>query len=942
MRHEPSALRLHNTLSAFALFTLIGLTTTVLSPSIHAQSPNRDVGRQPTPTPTPTPRTQRSPVPREAPKTDTRPSKGIIGPGGLGGFKKVGPPRPVAAPPPPAADPGDVETPVQATRTDVGRSSAEINLGDDPLTAQGRAHERLDEYDKAVEFYDRALAFHRARKDRVGEGRSLNDLANAYYALGRFEKVIEFAEQARPLMRAVTDRAGEAAALNMLGAAYHELGSYDKAIDYYKQAYEVVSALHDRASQSGALNNIGESLRVRGRCTEALNYIEQALALTRAPAPPPGVYAAVVRNLSDLRAEGVTRDSLGATYYCLGQDDKAADALTEALMLHQEAHNLFDEGITRNNLGRVLLRQGQTDQALKQFTRALVVNRTVKNLKEEGATLGNLMLAWRARGNTRLAAFYGKQAVNDFQAIRGNIQRLDKSVQKGFLSAKQETYRTLADLLIATGQLAEAQQVVGLLKEEEYFEFVRRAATEAPALAARATLAPAEVELEQRYRAIADRVAALGRERGGLREKQSLTPEEERQLAQLEADLEVAGQAFQQFLDRLASELGNTPEASERVFQLRESQALMDTLRELGSGAVALYTVVGADKYRVILITPDAQKAAEYPITAADLNRKIAALREALQNPRSDPRPLAQELYKIVVGPIAKDLAAAKAETLMWSLDGALRYVPVAALHDGAGYLVERYRNVVFTPASTSRLKDQPSASWTGLGLGVSKAHGDFAALPAVPDELHGIIKDTTADAGGALAGRVLLDEAFTAEALRAALRQRFPVVHIASHFQFAPGNETNSYLLLGDGTHLSLAQLKNATNLFSGVELLTLSACDTATGGAGADGREVESFGVLAQRQGAKAVLASLWPVADASTKQLMQQFYQLRNAQTGTPKVEALRQAQLTLLRGTTAATASAQRGLGAKLDNMNNAAATYTHPYFWAPFILIGNWK
>ena len=910
MKRKPS--RPHAPLALALLLTLIG----ICSPgAARAQSPSRDVGRTPTPTPTPQQRL---------------------------------PPRPTAAPPvrrspapAPAGNAAGPNAPAQSTDRAVGRSAA-----DDPFSVQGRAHARLDEYDKAAESYEQALAFHRERHDRTGEGRALNELANAYYALGRFERVIADAEAARAIMREVQDRAGEAAALNMLGAAYHELGSYDRAIDYYQQALAVVRALKDRMSEAGALNNIGESLRLSGRCGEALKYVEQALALTRPPAPPPGVYQAVVRDPHDVKAEGVTLDSLGAAYYCLGRDDRAADALAEALSLHRETGNLFDEGITRNNLGRVLLRQGQTDKALEQFARALVVNRAVKNLKEEGATLSNLMLAWRARGNTRLAVFYGKQAVNDFQEIRSNIQKLDRFTQKGFLSARQETYRALADLLISAGRLAEAEQVVRLLKEEEYFEFVRRDGGEASSLTARAALTPAEAGFERRYLEIADRVAALGRERGSLREKDKLTPEEEQKLTQLEADLEVAGQAFQQFLDQLATELGDTPVATERVFQLRESQALMDTLRELGHGAVALYTVVGADKYRVILITPDVQKAAEYPIKATELYAKVAAFRAALQDPRSDPRPLAEELYHILVGPVANDLKAARAETLMWSLDDVLRYVPTAALYDGDAYLVERYRNVVFTPASASRLKDEPAANWTGLGLGVSKPHDNFPALPAVSAELHGIIREQTAQpaaAGGVLAGRVMLDEAFNADALKAALRQRYPVVHIASHFQFTPGNETDSFLLLGDGSHLSLAQIKSATNLFSGVELLTLSACDTAAGGAGADGREVESFGVLAQRQGAKAVLASLWPVADASTKELMEQFYRLRNAQAGTPKAEALRQAQLSLLHGaTTAAGASSQRGLSSETVAPASAGPSYAHPYFWAPFILIGNWK
>jgi CHAT domain-containing protein len=117
-------------------------------------------------------------------------------------------------------------------------------------------------------------------------------------------------------------------------------------------------------------------------------------------------------------------------------------------------------------------------------------------------------------------------------------------------------------------------------------------------------------------------------------------------------------------------------------------------------------------------------------------------------------------------------------------------------------------------------------------------------------------------------------------------------------------------------------------------------SACDTASGGAATDGREVESFGVLAQRQGAKAVLASLWPVADASTRQLMQEFYRLRGEGEGMTKAEALRRAQLELLRGGADARAPAgeRRGLSVGVA----AQTRFSHPYFWAPFILIGNWR
>jgi CHAT domain-containing protein len=131
--------------------------------------------------------------------------------------------------------------------------------------------------------------------------------------------------------------------------------------------------------------------------------------------------------------------------------------------------------------------------------------------------------------------------------------------------------------------------------------------------------------------------------------------------------------------------------------------------------------------------------------------------------------------------------------------------------------------------------------------------------------------------------------------------------------------------LLLGNG-RLTVAQMKQLhDHLFEDVELLTLSACNTAMGGRGEGGKEVESFGVEAQRQGAKAVLATLWPVADESTKLLMRTFYRLRGMQAGLSKAEALRQAQLTLLQ-------SAKK----------RSKVSYAHPFYWAPFILIGDWR
>jgi CHAT domain-containing protein len=231
-------------------------------------------------------------------------------------------------------------------------------------------------------------------------------------------------------------------------------------------------------------------------------------------------------------------------------------------------------------------------------------------------------------------------------------------------------------------------------------------------------------------------------------------------------------------------------------------------------------------------------------------------------------------------------------------------------------------------------------------GLGITKGGKGYDALPYAGVELNGI-----AGQKGVLTGKVLLDGAFTETSLRDGLDQSFPIIHIASHFQFTPGSMDDSFLLLGDGSRMTLAQIKTKLN-FKNVELLTLSACETALGDNSTEhhGAEVEGLGAIAQQAGAKAVLATLWPVADASTATLMRALYQAHK-DDHLDKADGLRQAQLALLYGSNAAAVSAgdtQRGLARQQNGPITPAtfkadsrAPYAHPYFWAPFILMGNW-
>jgi CHAT domain-containing protein len=794
-----------------------------------------------------------------------------------------------------------------------------------------------------------ALPYSKQIGDRMEEGVVLSNIGYTLAALDKWPEALDYDKQAIAAFLEAGQLAMASSTTANTAEIYQGLGQYQKMLNACLKALDLLKTVNDDLRKGNELGNIGLAEKLLGHYDKAVDYYSQALVL--------------LKKVGDLKDESITLNNMANIYIDRGDPQKGLDLLQQALTLAQQAGSPMAQATTLHSMGIGYEALGDKDKALESFGQALALYHQMKQPLDEGVTLSRLMMFWRANNHSEAAIFFGKQAINKFQQVRGNIHDLDKESQKSFVASQSATYRDVAALLISAGRLPEAQQVLSLLKDEEYFEFIRRDGKQADSLNSAISLNKPEDAVNRQYEDLANSVTSIGNEWASLRAKPSRTPEEDAKLAELSAKLKQANQQWNQFLNGLYADLGKTKQAQQDVASLQENASGMQgVLRKLGTGAVALYTLVGEDKYRVILVTPSVMQAREYPIRAADLRKKVLDFRQALDDPRSNPLPLALDLYHILIGPVADDLEGAKATTLMWSLDDVLRYLPVAALHDGKDYLVAKYRNEVFTPASISHLADRPDVqNWRGLAMGVSKAYGNFPALPSVPEELNRVVRDpSTSDKQGVLPGKLMLDAAFTEDSMKQALEQGFPLVHIASHFDFQPGNETDSFLLLGgktaEGAHLTLAELREDPDLtFADTQLLTLSACDTAMGGSTGDGREVDGLGILAQQKGAKAVVASLWEVNDVSTGVMMQEFYRLWTTSPATSKAEALRQAQVELLHGqlkspspaspVASATPESQtepvsaRGVQTKTTT---ATIGYKHPYYWAPFILFGNWQ
>src|SRR5271166_416914 len=815
----------------------------------------------------------------------------------------------------------------------------------------GQSYLGMRQFDKALAYFNEALPIRREVKDRRGEGVTMSNIANVYMGKEQYTKAIEIYEKALLILQQAGAQEDEASALAGLGGAYTMLSRYDKAAEILEQALILARQTKNRRVEVAILNNLGQTYESQGKYDIAASTLNQALAIFRELKDLDGeahglagvgvaligqgeyqkaigyleAALTVLDQLGSAGGEAMILNNLSGAYEKIGQPAKALAALERAVTLAQRSGDLAGESVALDNLGSSYSTRGKFAQAIRWHQRALGIARAIKDPRAEAGALASLMTDYRLLGKASQAIFYGKLSVAAWERIRTTVRNLGEQSRKSFIGGQADIYRELADLLISQGRVSEGSRILDLLKEEEYSQFIQRGAPEAAQIVP-PVLTSEESDWERRYQEGADRVAASAARRSQLRAKPSLTPEEVRELKELDAESEQAMALFQKTLAELERDAQQTPSTAGKVDELRESEGLMQDVRDLGSGVVAVCTLAAETKLHIILITPDIVIAREYPIGRVALEKKIVAFREALKDANGDPRPQAEDLYNILIGPIATDLDGANAQTLMWSLDGKLRYLPIAALYDGNKYLVQRYRNVEFTLASRTRLTETPASGWKALGMGVSKAEPGFVALPSVPEELRDIVRDENSKSDiGVLPGKVLLDEAFTEDQLKDSLRVSYPVVHIASHFELAAENEDSSFLLLGDGSHLTLTQLSLIPNLFANVDLLTLSACNTAVGTSEGTGGEWESLGMIAQRKGAKAIIATLWPVADESTRLLMQQFYRLHETKHCVSKAEALQRAQLALLEG---------QGTPDR--------SSFAHPYFWAPFILIGNWR
>ncbi|MDP3958982.1 MAG: CHAT domain-containing protein [Pseudorhodobacter sp.] len=782
----------------------------------------------------------------------------------------------------------------QAYRDSKGMTGAEGELAGDAALMLGRVLAALSEPRSALDLA--AEAQHRyesldpdAKNSIMKIAISLEDQAILLTALSRYDESIDYLHRARSLYeKADLDKTSVANTWLNEGVSYDGMGELDKALRAYIAAYQLYLASNGETSwEVGILaNNIGW-VRIRQK-----EYVEARTWL--------------------MSAKGVL-DIVEGEFSRTGME-------------------------VRINFGIVSVEEGKSDEAINWGMQAMpymLANRK-QTLSHQRWNFEMLSRAFGLKGDAERAIFFGKMAVNAQQEFRAS----NTVNGAGDLAASQREwgrlYQRLADLLIGVGRISEAQAVLNMAKEEEVFEFLKRD-TSATLSDTRAVLTNAELADEAKLAALAQAPIAAEQALQELMDKVnagSATQGEQDQVFLLQDALQQATDSFDAAVaDFIAAA---APEARQSlVTQFDAVGAYQSVLAEMNRPTAILQIAALETGVHLFLTLPGITLHEEVVIRKADLSRMVFEALAAIEAVSPDADVKLAALYNVLFAPVDQALTDSGTEVVMLNLDGFLRYVPFAALRDERGYLVERYAFTLYSPAVPTQFQRADRSAAATAGFGVTLAHPGFSALPGVAQELSIIFGSQ-----GVLSGRTELDADFDERGLKLALLDHPAILHIASHFNLVPGHTDDSFLLLGDGSHLSLQTLRTTRALrFKGVDLLTLSACQTARGG---DGAEIDGFGATAQLNGAGAVLASLWPVSDAATPQLMHDFYQ-GLIDNGLDKAEALQQAQVAMLSGEASPRQTAQRGAIALDEDpaLPQGAQGMRHPFFWSAFVLMGNW-
>ena len=825
---------------------------------------------------------------------------------------------------------------------------------------------------KSLDHLQQALTLSRAVGDKTAEAKVLGNLAVVYDTIGQPHKSLEYLQRALPVWQATGDRSGEAITLNNIGDLYNTVGQPQKALDYCQRALPLQRATGDKAGEGYTLNTIGDIYIRKGDFQKVLEYCGQALPLLRAA--------------GDKAGEAYALTDIGHAYSVTDQPQKALESLQQALAIRQAEGNQAAVAYVLNTIGYAYTLTQQPQQALEYYRQALVIFQNVGDKAAEARTLGNIGILYSRQNNASKAGASLRQAIALLEALRHNLGELTEA-KIAFLESSLSTYTIYLDLLQRQGRQADAFALVQQMKARALLDLFGSGSVN--------LLSHLTQEERLQLNALRAQPEILNRQMIAEGVKNEVGSKKRFEL--LQEQLRQAERTLSTFSDTLYLRHPEVAKArSVHTLTLPQAARLLpaDTaLLEYATVRPLIGKYVG-DRILLFVVTADGQVSThDVPALVPQLNQLAPAFRAACADPGKPYREQAQRMYRLLLGPAAKRIAGKR--HLLICPDGPLWDVPFAALQDSQGEFVGARHLLTFAYSATgAQAALAKSARRHALGTVLALANPAFGGVERFGDDVHvpgqrpfdapsrpfdapsrpfdapsrpfdapsrpfdapsrpfdapsrpfdapsrpfyapsrdflvavrGGLKPLPGTQREADILRALYPSAaiYTGRnAQESVFKQqagRYRYLHLASHAFFNDASPMLSSVFLaappsGDKEDGFLTA-RELFDLKLNADLVTLSACQTGRGESHS-GEGMVGLTWALSVAGCPTQVVSQWSVDDAATAQLMTRFY--RGLKAGQEKGMALQTAAKTL-----------------------REQARYRHPYFWAPFILMGDWR
>ncbi|WP_375512106.1 CHAT domain-containing protein [uncultured Nostoc sp.] len=798
----------------------------------------------------------------------------------------------------------------------------------------------------------------------------LNTQGNLQLALGEAENALQSWQKAAKIYTEIGDPAGNIGILINQATAFQSLGLYHRTMKIFEQVEKNLLSMPNSLLKAAGLRSFGNSLLANGDISGDIEapekILEQSLAVAQQLRSPQEESATLLSlgNLAFARGKkNLIKESTTEDNFLLSRCGQTAIAQTENTKYFKKASDYYDQIANKSSspittvqaqLNRLSVLQFLGQQPTSEYLGS--INSAFSNLTPSRAAVyarinfvQSLICLEKAQKQTTREIFNSPTQNQDFQAAAREqakiknpeeiVELLNTAVQqaKDIKDQRAESYS-----LGYLGQFYEMKKQ--LSKAQRYTESALNLAQmiNAPDIAYQwewqlGRLLLVQGDSERAVAAYTTAVETLHTLRGDLVALNSdiqfdFRDEVEpvyRQLVglllqsdQTSTDKAITKQVSQKNLKQARdviealqlAELDNFFQDSCITIQPTQIDELVDNANPV---TAVFYSIILADRIEIIVKLPHSQELRHYTTykPKVEVENTLEALRQKLEQRYTfrDREDLSQEIYNWIMKPAIADLEQSNVKNLVFVMDGSLQNIPMAALYDGKQYLIEKY-SIALSPGLQLLAPKQKRRPLEALIAGLTESRLGFSSLSNVATELQQI--------ESIIPSKQLINKAFTSINIEQQVSTvSFPVVHLATHGKFSSKLEDTYILAWND--KIKIKQLREiletreqavgrSNRVPPPIELLVLSACETATG----DKRAALGLAGVAVRSGARSTLASLWQVDDKSTSVLMSEFYRQLTQDPNLSKAEALRRAQEFVLKDK-------------------------EHPFYWAPYVLVGNW-